>query len=89
MIGQTCKNGHVYAVHHGDYAGQMFIYVDKDKNLFKFLSIPEMINVSISKEKFDFGIRNGIIEFVEQVPKDMHKISLAQFKQNEKNQSNN
>jgi len=73
----------VFAVCAGDYVGQMFIVVEVTKEEVSCLSIPDMKNVKVPKEKFDFGRNNGIIEYVEEISKDIFDVSQAQYRKNE------
>jgi len=76
--------GQVYAVHTGTYAGQMLLYVDKGSIDYCFLSIPEMRNFTIPRAIFEHGIKTDIVKYVETVPKYVLKVSIAQYKQNER-----
>jgi hypothetical protein len=80
------KKRDIYATHHGDYAGQMFIACHITKSEYGFLAIPDMENVTVPKEKFDFGMDNGILEFVEQMPIHMFSTVKKQYKKNKKNE---
>ena len=77
--------GEIYACHHGEYAGQLFAFVcrDKKEQTYNFLRMPEMITTKISQKDFDNGLDKDIIKFVEKVRKYVHKIILAQYKKNE------
>ena len=77
--------GEIYACHHGEYAGQLFAFVcrDKKEQTYNFLRMPEMITTKISQKDFDNGLDKDIIKFVEKVLKYVHKIILAQYKKNE------
>jgi hypothetical protein len=77
------KNRHVYAATTGIYVGEMFVYVKKDVDNYYFLSIPKMLNRVIPIDKFNLGIDNKIIDFVQVLPRDVYKICCAQFKLNE------
>jgi hypothetical protein len=74
--------GDTYACQTGFHAGKMLIYIDKNRHEYGFLSSPTMENVWVPIDKFDFGVDNGIIEYVERVPKKVRKVSLAKFKDN-------
>lgn len=74
--------GDAYAVITGDYAGQLFIYMEETDESVEVLSSPNMENISIPKEKFDFALTEGIVKFVERLPKDVRKVTELQFKQN-------
>lgn len=76
------KKGDVYAVQTGDYVGEMLIFVDDDPEFYMFLSTPKMLNRDIPKDKFDIGKKNGIIEYVETLPRDVFKVVEKQFESN-------
>jgi hypothetical protein len=78
------KVRNIYAVLTGDYVGQMFILVSIHLDTYQFLAVPEMKNINIPKDKFDFAINNTIIEFIEVVPRNFFKIIKKQFEKNEK-----
>ena len=82
---KTPKFGNVYAIQTGDYAGQMFILIKKNEDTYGFLSSPLMVNHDIPYEKFDFAIKEGIIEYVERVPKFVRNIARTKFEENENN----
>ena len=73
----------IYAVHQGDYAGEMWIWCTTDDSVYKFLAVPVMENRECTKEKFDIGIKENIIKKVEKIPKGVFEVSLAQFNKNE------
>lgn len=79
------KQGNIYACHHGQYAGQLFAFIcrDKKEQTYNFLRMPDMITTKISQNDFDDGLEKGIIEFVEKVPKYVNKVIVAQYKKNE------
>jgi hypothetical protein len=86
MLKSKIKSGNIYACHHGQYAGQLFAFICRDKKelTYNFLRMPDMITTKISQEDFDDGLDKDIIKFVEKVPKYVHKIIMAQYRKNEK-----
>ena len=58
--------GEIYACHHGEYAGQLFAFVcrDKKEQTYNFLRMTEMITTKISQKDFDNGLDKDIIKFV-------------------------
>jgi hypothetical protein len=78
------KFGDVYAVQIGDYAGQMFILISQNEQDYDFLSSPLMENQKVPLDKFDFALKEGIIEYVERLPKFVRNIARAQHKENQK-----
>ena len=79
----TSHIGKVYAVTTGDYVGEMFVCVDEAEDIIKFLSIPKNINRYVPKEKFEFGMNNDIIEYVDTLPDEVFDVVKAQFIKNE------
>ena len=79
------KQGDMYACHHGQFAGQMFCFIcrDKKEQTYNFLRMPDMITTKISQKDFDNGVKNEIIKLVEKVPKYVFKVIEAQYKKNE------
>jgi len=78
---------HVYAVQTGDYAGQMFIIVEPNKDSVGCLSIPTMENIKVPLDTFEHARNNNIIKYVEKLPPGVFKVSEAQYFKNE-NSSN-
>lgn len=76
------KLGNTYACQTGIHAGKMLIYIDKNSNQYGFLASPTMENVWVPIEKFDLGIKNGIIEYVERVPKAVRTVAKVKFGEN-------
>jgi hypothetical protein len=87
-MSKKCKKRDVFAVQTGDYAGQMFIVVDVNKDHIGCLSVPTMENVKIPFNSFETGRNNDIIKFVEQLPREVYKVSEAQYNKNNENANN-
>ena len=49
------KQGNMYAIHHGDYAGQMIVYVmqDRKEQRYNFLALSDMTTLKIKQTDFD------------------------------------
>lgn len=79
------RQGEIYACHHGQYAGQLFCFINRDKKeqVYNFLRMPDMITTKITYKDFDNGLERDIIKFVEKVPKYVLKVIEAQYKKNE------
>lgn len=74
--------GNTYACVTGDHVGKILIFVEKNSDSYGFLTIPNMQNLWVPKEKFDFGLDDDIIDYIERVPKDVRTVAIAQFKKN-------
>lgn len=85
MLKNKITSGNVYACHHGQYAGQLFAFIcrDKKEQTYNFLRMPDMITAKISQKDFDDGLEKGVIKYVEKVPKYVNKIIVAQYRKNE------
>ena len=79
------KQGNMYAVHHGDYAGQMIVYImqNRKEQRYTFLALPDMKTLKIKQTDFDQGISTGLVKFVEKTPKHVTKVIVAQYKKNQ------
>ena len=79
----------IFACLHGDYVGEMFIYIDKKADNYLFLSMPKNINRIIPIKHFDSGTNLGIIEFVEVTIDEVYEVAKAQYIHNEANETKN
>lgn len=79
------RQGDVYACHHGDYAGQMFAFICRDKKelTYNFLRMPDMAITKIPQDDFNNGLDKEIIKYMEKLPKYVFKVIEAQYKKNE------
>jgi hypothetical protein len=76
------REGNIYGCSAGDYVGSMLLFIESDKSSYGFLKIPSMENLWVPKDKFDFGVEQCIIEYIERVPKYVRKTSKAKFNEN-------
>ncbi len=83
MDQNSVKRRDCYAVHHGDYVGQMFIVCEVTDSEVGCLSVPAMKNVKVPTDKWSVGRNSDIIEHVEEMPKDVFKVCSAQYNKNE------
>tara|TARA_R110002020_G_scaffold39449_1_gene117326 strand:- start:725 stop:994 length:270 start_codon:yes stop_codon:yes gene_type:complete len=79
------RQGNIYACHHGQYAGQLFCFImrNKEEQTYNFLRMPDMVTTKIPQKDFDDGLEKDIIKFVEKVPKYVLKVIETQYKKNE------
>lgn len=75
----------IFAVTKGVFLGEMLVFIKEEGSNFCFLSLPTCTNRKIPKEKFDFGIENGILDFVETSPKNVYNTTVKQYQKNESN----
>ena len=78
------KKGDVYAIQLGDFIGQFFNFIKKDGNEYIFLSTPMMEIQRVPKEKFVFAKEQGIIEYVENLPRNIFQVIEAEYQHQSK-----
>jgi hypothetical protein len=76
------KRRFIYAVTAGRFLGELLVYIKKDNTDYVFLSLPLMKNRAIPMDKFDFGIREKIVEVVRKIPNPVFKVCTAQYAKN-------
>jgi hypothetical protein len=85
MEQNTVKRRDCYAVHTGDYVGQMFIVCEVTDREVGCLAVPDMKNVQVPNDKWTIGRNSAIIEYVEEMPKDVFRVCSAQYNENSNN----
>jgi len=73
----------IYACHHGDYAGQAFVFMDEGELTYNFLRVPDMININVPHEDFYNGVQREILQLMETMPEDVYEVVQAQYNKNE------
>jgi hypothetical protein len=71
--------GNVYAVGTGSFVGEMFVFMIELQDTYEFISIPKNENRSVPKDKFKFGLKNNILEYVNEIDKDVLVLLEKQF----------
>jgi hypothetical protein len=74
------KEGSSYAVLKGDYYGEIFVLIERNNDDLFFVSIPNMKVRKVEFNKFEFGLKNKILDFVEIVPKEPYRLLKAHAK---------
>ena len=77
------KQGEIYGIETGDFAGQMFVIVDIADEYIGCLKLPDMENIKVPTDSFERGRNTGIITLSEKLPRSVYKISKAQYYKNE------
>ena len=80
----STKLGACYGVLHGRYVGELFVFIEEDDNVMHFLSIPNMKNREVPVDKYKYGLKSGVIEFVEMLPRNERIVCKEQYKANKK-----
>lgn len=74
--------GSCYGVLTGKYVGEMFVYIDDDESNMQFLSIPTMKNRVVPIDKYKYAISNGVLDYIERLPKNERRVCKIQFETN-------
>ena len=84
MFGQKShpRDRHSYAVTTGTFAGEILVFIESRNDHYNFLSIPKMVNRAIPCDKFVEGLKGHILDVVEKIPTDIHRVCEAQYKKN-------
>lgn len=76
------KNRCMYACLHGKYIGKMFVYINCNNNLYNFLILPDMKNITMSSNNFKVGIENYILDKVKILNKKYWTICKEKYIEN-------
>lgn len=68
------EKGSSYAVLRGDYYGEILVFFHQEKETLFFVSMPKMEIRKVDIAKFDIGLENKILDFVNIVPSDVYKL---------------
>tara|TARA_R110001606_G_scaffold150516_4_gene290731 strand:+ start:179 stop:451 length:273 start_codon:yes stop_codon:yes gene_type:complete len=78
----TATKKDVFAVHHGDHAGKLFVIVEVTNDTVSCLTLPDMENIHIPLTTFERGRKTDIIKYVEKLSNDIFHVTKAQYKKN-------
>jgi hypothetical protein len=68
------EKGSSYAVLRGDYYGEIFVFFHQEDDTLFFVSLPKMEIRKVNVVKFNIGVRDKILDFVNIVPKNIYKV---------------
>ncbi len=74
--------GSTFGVLHGQFVGELFVYIEEQDNVLYFLSVPNMKTREVPREKYEYGLKSGVIEYVERLPRNERMVCKAQFQKN-------
>jgi hypothetical protein len=73
------KPRYLYAIKNGDYAGHFCAYILTTPEKHIFLTIPHNQKIEVPKNDFESGLKEGIVDFVEVLPKAVYNVIKAQY----------
>lgn len=78
----------LYAVTGGQFLGEFFVYMEKKKDNFTFLSLPHMKIRDIPEDKYYFAIDNTILDKAGKVPRSVYSVCKKQYIKNKSGLNN-
>ena len=85
-INVDIKPGDAFGISTGKFLGEFFIYMERSNNDLKFLSLPKMKTRIVPVEKYQSGLQDNVLEYVERLPKYAIDICQLQYKTNKQNE---
>ena len=73
------KPRYLYAIKNGDYAGHFCAFITSTKEKHIFLTVPNNQKIEVPIKDFEDGIKKGIVDFVEVLPRNVYKVIKAQY----------
>lgn len=77
----------IYAVTGGKYLGELLVFMEAEGDSYFFLTLPDMQIREIPKEKFEFGLKENIVDIVKKIPSYVYKVCKAQYIKNKSSDS--
>ena len=72
----------MYACLSGDYIGESLVYINNDNDMYNFLALPSLKNVSMPLSSFKYGIDNGLLDKIKIIPKKYWKLLEEKYNKN-------
>lgn len=68
------EKGSSYGVLKGDYRGEIFVFFKQEDCILYFVSLPKMELRKVDMCKFDIGLKDKILDFINIIPEDVYKV---------------
>jgi hypothetical protein len=68
------EKGSCYAVLKGDYHGEIFVFFKQENELLFFVTLPKMEIRKVDTAKFEIGLKEKILDFINILPKNVFKV---------------
>ena len=72
-------NRNIYAVNHGAYKGDFLVYINSDNENHNFLTLPYNKTLSVSKQQFEDGLNNKVVDYIKKLPHNVYSVCCAQY----------
>ena len=63
-------------------AGEFLLFIEELPTYYKFMQLPDKYAINISKEAFEKSITHQVIEYIEQIPKDVFEVCKSNIEEN-------
>lgn len=73
------KKRSIYAVREGSYKGNFFVFINNIDGVYNFLILPDNDVISVPVKEFEQGIEKKIVDYIEELPNNIHTLCCAQY----------
>ena len=74
------EKGSSYGVLRGDYHGEIFVFFKQEDHTLFFVTLPKMELREVDIAKFEIGLKEKILDFINIIPQDVYKVVEAHGK---------
>ncbi len=60
--------------------GDFILFIEEKDNIYKFMHLPDRYEILLTPEEFTEGVKTKLLDFVEQIPEDVHEVAAANIK---------
>jgi len=64
--------------------GDFLLFIKEDSEVLEFMQLPDRYQVCLTKEEFHEGITTKLLDFVEQIPEEVHEVAAANMENYQK-----
>jgi len=79
LLASNSHKRKIFAVREGTYKGNFIVCVNVSDEKYDFLMLPHNESISMSRDDFDTGIKNKIVDVIEKLPHNVFEICCAQY----------
>jgi len=78
----SVKKREIYSILQGENIGNMIVFIVEEFSKYKFLLLPNMLNIEFEVNEFKEMKRKKIVELVEILPNDVYTVCEKQYIKN-------
>jgi hypothetical protein len=64
--------------------GDFILFIKEDSEVLEFMQLPDRYQICLTKEEFSEGVKTKLLDFVEQIPKEVFEVAAANIEKFEK-----